>query len=343
MASPVAGATMPTSLATAQVSAPQAYGDARPAANGASGLLTTPTTLGNPATAPAAAPAPNPTALQYGANVTPLTGQETPTSITPAPNPAVTGLSTALTSEAQRQLAQPTVYDDPLYHQVTAAQKQGVDDRSRGRSVAQQRARAARPGLLERRRRPAQRPRHGARARAGERRHQVSAQRAQALASGRTASFNNASSAVGTQAALDQNYLNNLTNERSYEDTLRNTAYGQNVQQTELGLQQQSFQQQQYQQLLSTALGYGQGATGASLMQGAGAALGVGANAYNNQAQGTSSELAQLAQLLGRANGWGLPTQNTGGLSVPTGYGATGGGDLTVPDISGWLPNLPNF
>jgi len=216
------------------------------------------------------------------AGTTAVSGSEVPYHIGTDPNANTTGILSKLATEAGRQLDQPTVWDDPLAKQIKDSQVAGINANY---DVAGQHldARLADRGInystiaggdimdLEKQR-------------AGELSGvdaSIARDRANSLAAGRSAAFNNASGYVGTQTGVDQTTRGNQVGERNYTDTLRNQAQGQAI-----------AGDQNFQQLLSQIYGQGTGSQGAA----AGIYGTQGAQASGNQAQDQQG-LAELAQL----------------------------------------------
>jgi hypothetical protein len=199
------------------------------------------------------------------------------------PNANTTGVLSKLATEAGRQLDQPTVWDDPLAKQIKDAQTAGInanydvagkhlDASLADRGINYSTIAGGDIMDLEKQR-------------AGELSSvdaNIAQQRANALAAGRTAAFNNATGYVGTQTGVDQTNRANQVGERSYTDTLRNQAQASAI-----------AGDQSFQSLLNTAYGQGTGSqAGAAGIYGTQGAAATGAQVQDQQGL---AELAQLA------------------------------------------------
>lgn len=249
-----------------------------------------------PAVTTAVTPAIAPPPLPAGA--APLTGAETPYSIGAGYSDKTNSALDTLQTEANRELAQPTTFDDPLAAQIKASQVAGINANY---DVAQHHLDAA---LADR----------GinystiaggdimdlARARATDLNSvdaEIAAQRANDLAAGRRAAFDNATSVLGARAGLDASTRANQVGERSYVDSTRNTARDQSLQDQLLTEQSANQSDQSWQALLSRALGLSTANDGSNLLGGAADITNAAANRATGQQMNTEGGLGDLLRL----------------------------------------------
>lgn len=259
-----------------------------------------------------------------------------------APGSGSTALSGRLESEAMRQLDQPTVYDDDLYKNATAMMKRGISENYAGAQESLN-AELADRGINY------STIAGGRNVDLATRKAQALSdvdvntlrERAQAMASGRSAAFNNARGISGDQydmqrgardeARYERGYgddrLSSILNsargvlgdrvgieagqrqeqrgERSYVDNLRELARNQGLQ---LGQIDQGYNDQndsEYAQLLKTIYGYGTDTSGSNLLDRAGSSYGDAASGYARDASGNEDDLALLAQMIMRQRSGG--------------------------------------
>ena len=227
------------------------------------------------------------------AGTTAVSGSEVPYHVGTGPDQSTQDVLSKLATEAGRQLDQPTVWDDPLAKQIKDAQTAGINanydvaGRHLDASLADRGinySTIAGGDIMD-----LEKQRAGALSSVDA---DIAQQRANALAAGRSAAFGNASSFVGTRQGVDQTTRANQIGERSYADELRNKAQSDALQQTLLGEQFGSANDQSFQQLLASIYGAGAGSQGGA----AGIYGGQAGQAYGSQAADQEG-LAQLAQL----------------------------------------------
>jgi hypothetical protein len=258
-----------------------------------------------PTPAPAPVPPPPPPTAQ-GATTKAFTGNETPYQVLPTQSQGLQDILSRLQTEAGRQLDQPTVYDDALFKEISDSQKAGINENfdAAQRSLAAELASrginysSIAGGKLN--------DISTARARAlSDVDTQNARDRAMALAQGRSAAFNNASGIAGALSNLEQGNREELRTERGYADNLRDAARNQSLQELLLNEQLGSERNSEFQDLLRTALGYGQGGAAGSMLGAAGSLLGSTASQYAGREQSTDAGLSQLAQLAAQLFGGG--------------------------------------
>jgi hypothetical protein len=237
-------------------------------------------------------PSPAPPTAQ-GAKTQTITGNETPYQVLPQASQQFQDILNRLQGDVVRQLDQPTVYDDALFKQVTAAQKAGINenfDAAQKQLQAELAARGINYSTIAGNKLS---DLATARARAlSDVDAQAARERALALAQGRSAA---SSAARGLADFLQQYETGNrqeLRTERAYNDALRTQARDQALQEllTQNALETQS--DEGFQDLLSRALGYGTYTAGL-----AGSLLGQGINAYSGLEGQNDADLSQLAEL----------------------------------------------
>lgn len=231
---------------------------------------------------------------------TPITGQERPQQFMPQNNAAVTGLSNTMVTEAQRQMANPTVYDDDLFHKAKGVAAQGIND-NYDHATTKLNSELASRGLNWG---STAGGRHGdlATSRARELSGldtKLLQDRAQAMAAGRSSAFNNAAGAAGFVDNIDRANRNEARTERGYNDGRSDTAWNQGMTEatTQFGMDQQK--QSQWQQSLDRALGYGQGGQAGQYLDAAGRGHASGAQASGQNAAGLEAAVAEVMRLWG--------------------------------------------
>lgn len=249
--------------------------------------------------APAPPPAaPPPTAP--GATTQSFTGNEQPYQVLPGQDRSFQSLLSRLNTEANRQLDQPTVYDDALFGDITASQKAGINENfdaaqrdlagqlaSRGINYSSIAGGALNDIATARARSLSDVDTNNAR------------DRAMALAQGRTAAFGNAAGLSSFMDSTDRANRDELRGERGYADSLRNDARNQSIQEQLLNYQMQNDQQNSFQDLLNAALGYGQAPGASQMYLGAGGLFGNNAALWGQREQGYDSSLGNTGYSMG--------------------------------------------
>jgi hypothetical protein len=253
-----------------------------------------PATLNAPQ-APLAPPPSTPPAGTTPPGTTAVSGSEVPYHVATGPSDATSSMLSKLATEAGRQLDQPTVWDDPLAKQIKDAQVAGINSNydeagkhldaslaDRGINYST----IAGGDIMD-----LQKQRAGALSSVDA---DIAAQRANSLAAGRASAFGNASSVFGSQQGADQQSRNNQVGERNYTDTLRSKA-----QSDAIGADDQ------YQQILNQAYGYGNSGAGNSALGQASGIYGSQAGQYGADQGVDQGNLAQLAELAAQFFGTG--------------------------------------
>lgn len=235
-------------------------------------------TMAGPSSGIPPAPVPAPprgAAVGGGNNVGTITGNEVPYSVNPTRSADLQGLLGGLTGEAQRQLANPSVYDDELFKSAQRLAEQGLDE-SYGTAQRRLEGNLAKRGLnwssvaagdlsdLE-----VSRQRAGDEMRTG-----LLRDRAASIGSARSAAFNNARGVFGDTAGLEANERGEMRGERGYTDDLRTQARNEAIQELLMDEQFQGSANSEWQQYLQQALGFGFQSPGG----------GAASNAYANAA-----------------------------------------------------------
>jgi hypothetical protein len=154
-----------------------------------------------------------------------ISGAETPYSVNPTSSPATSSLLSRLQEEATRQLDQPTVYDDALFGQIKDASARGInqnydtaqthlDAELAGRGINYSSIAGGRILDLNSQRANA----------LSDLDTNLLRERANALASGRTAAANTARGVYGDSDTSERADRGELRTERSYLDQLRDAA-----------------------------------------------------------------------------------------------------------------------
>lgn len=255
-----------------------------------------------PAAAPAPAvppppPTPPPTAAT-GVQATAITGDENPYAINPADTKETTDLMSRLQGEATRQLDQPTVYDDDLYKKAKEATSRGINENfdAAGEGLNEELAsRGINYSTIA----------GGRHVDLATRRAQtlsdvdtdILEKRAMALAQGRQSAFGNAGGLADRRIDLERGNRLEQRGERGYVDNLRGTARDQAIQQQQLGESSRRTSDQDWQEILDRAIGYGQGGNAGAMLTGASGTYGGAANRAGGRADNAGDDLAGLAQL----------------------------------------------
>jgi hypothetical protein len=229
----------------------------------------------------------------------PITGDEVPVAINPGRSSELTELLALMKDDVQRQLENPTAYDDELFSGMFEQGTRLLDERfqdARNRKSAELARRGVSYGGI-----------------AGNEFDRLETEQARAekdlmlpllreraltLASGRNAASGALSNLTGLHAGLERGERDELRGERAYTDDLRRTARSDSIQEFLLGEQLRTQEENQFMDILARSLGFSDTLTSAGILGGAGDLFGNAANAYGARAGASNDAIGSLAQAL---------------------------------------------